>query len=70
MAVTAYLMYTRRWSWRKAHEHVISKRSEADPNLGFVYELINFERRLGLPPSSFPHHSTSGAISAPPEPNA
>lgn len=42
----AYLMYTYKWSLKKAWFHVRSKRPVLHPNRGFLAQLVQFEMRL------------------------
>jgi len=44
--ITAYLMITNKWTWKKALEFVRSKRSQCNPNAGFRKQLVDFEKRL------------------------
>ncbi|XP_020254045.1 dual specificity protein phosphatase 1B-like [Asparagus officinalis] len=46
--VVAYLMKQHRMSRSQALELVRSKRPQVQPNLGFVLQLINFEKSLGV----------------------
>lgn len=46
--VVAYLMWYKRWSFKKAMEHVKMVRYCADPNEGFRKQLIQFEREIGV----------------------
>lgn len=44
--VTAYLMKTKGWNLRRALGHVKAKRPIAQPNLGFLRQLEDFETAL------------------------
>lgn len=44
--VLAYLMKEKRWSLRKANEHLRKCRPSAKPNDGFVVQLLRYEQEL------------------------
>ena len=46
--VIAYLIYLYKWSYDKAFDFVQSKRSIANPNIGFYLQLKTFYKRLTL----------------------
>ena len=46
--VIAYLIYLYKWSYDKAFDFVQSKRSIANPNIGFYLQLKTFHKRLTL----------------------
>lgn len=46
--VIAYLIYLYKWSYDKAFDFVQSKRSVANPNIGFYLQLKTFQKRLTL----------------------
>lgn len=62
LVVTAYLMHSRLWNWKRAYAHVVFNRLAASPNLGFIAELMAFERLLGL---GSPSPSVSGGEKSP-----
>lgn len=50
--VMAYLIKTRRWTLKKAYGFVSAQRPRTSPNIGFIAELMHFERAiLGTGPS-------------------
>ncbi|EGC31945.1 hypothetical protein DICPUDRAFT_13442, partial [Dictyostelium purpureum] len=42
--VILWLMWKNKWSYQKAFEHIIEKRSVASPNIGFEFQLRRFEK--------------------------
>ena len=42
--VIAYLIKTRRWSFKQAYAFVAARRPRTSPNIGFIAELMHFER--------------------------
>lgn len=44
MIVMAYLMHQRRWRLQQAYAYVTTCRPDASPNIGFIAELMHFER--------------------------
>lgn len=44
MIVIAYLIHARRWTLQQAYAHVAARRREVSPNIGFLAELLHFER--------------------------
>lgn len=50
--VMAYLIQTRRWTLKQAYAFVSAQRPRTSPNIGFIAELMHFERAiLGSGPS-------------------
>lgn len=54
MVVMAYLMHQRRWRLQEAYGHVAACRPHASPNIGFMAELLHFERAV--------HHEPPPAV--------
>lgn len=53
--VIAYLIQSRRWTLQHAYAFVAARRERTSPNIGFIAELMHFERdTLGTPPRSTP----------------
>ncbi|WFD41964.1 hypothetical protein MPSI1_000602 [Malassezia psittaci] len=44
MVVMAYLIRARRWTLQQAYAHVSAHRNQISPNIGFLAELMHFER--------------------------
>ncbi|WFC94270.1 hypothetical protein MBRA1_000898 [Malassezia brasiliensis] len=62
MIVIAYLIHARRWTLHQAYAHVAAQREQISPNIGFLAELMHFERStLGTPHSSKPIASPGAA---------
>lgn len=59
VAVVAYLMHARHWSWSRAYDFVVAQRNQACPNLGFVHALMAFEQILPRPAESWDKTSTA-----------
>lgn len=55
--VVAYIMWCSRWSYRRAFELVKSRRSIANPNVGFAAQLMRWVQRAGIV-SSIPQGTT------------
>lgn len=45
MLVMAYLIHSNRWTLQEAYAYVVERRREVSPNIGFVAELMAFEKR-------------------------
>lgn len=65
--VMAYLIKSRSWTLKQAYAYVAAKRPQTSPNIGFIAELMHFERAtLGTGPrvpclASSPQHTQPGA---------
>ncbi|WFC97875.1 hypothetical protein MYAM1_000596 [Malassezia yamatoensis] len=46
MVVMAYLIRARRWTLQQAYAHVSAHRNQISPNIGFLAELMHFERNV------------------------
>ncbi len=44
--IAAYLMWTHGWKCNQAIDHIMARRKIADPNEGFMKQLLEFERVL------------------------
>ncbi|WFD01997.1 hypothetical protein MOBT1_000680 [Malassezia obtusa] len=44
MVVMAYLIHAHRWTLQQAYAHVAAHREQVSPNIGFLAELMHFER--------------------------
>lgn len=55
MIVIAYLIHAHRWTLQQAYAHVAAQREQISPNIGFLAELMHFERStLGATHGSTP----------------
>ncbi|KAI3625601.1 hypothetical protein CBS9595_000962 [Malassezia furfur] len=67
MIVIAYLIHAHRWTLHQAYAHVAAQREQISPNIGFLAELMHFERStLGATHGSTPMASP-GATEPRPE---
>lgn len=66
MIVMAYLIHAHRWTLQQAYAHVAQRRTTTSPNIGFLAELMHFEREtLGARRAGAPRASPGNAQSAP-----
>jgi protein-tyrosine phosphatase len=44
--IVAYVMRYKQWPLKKAYKYVRSKRAIVEINMGFLYQLIDYEQQL------------------------